>query len=511
MIALFSRKWLWYAVSGTILMAAVSWAGQLEHRQFAGLSYAHSDNRDFYVFIPDSYDSRRPVPMVMVLHGCNQTRETVIDEFGWLSIADRHGFIVVAPDISTDDWFRNPQCWGYWENKEIHQGRGEVEDLRRIGLQVEREWSIDPNHRHIAGLSSGGFMANAAAVVHNEYWASAGIHSGGGYGEGTGTYSKTCSTPRESSGRFKSPQHIVADMRNEMDNDYPIPVMLIHSRNDCSVGYGVDNDTTRYGGLTSNREAWLEVNGGDPLDTMDCSKDAIQCDHQKFGTTTRSSLEVVAMDGLIQDTQDNKGHYWSGGERDGAYTETRGPEAAAIFWDFFQRHPRHDFNDGPASPSGFTAGAIADHDVDLTWSANTEADLSGYRLYRNGRPIKTLSPPTNRHRDIRLHAGATYAYTITAFNEDGRESPPSSPSLIVQTSGTAECRAYPGTLAEHAEHGRAHTLTECSAWWCWFWSGPQSTAYYAAGSGEYLGTGSSRQRVLYSLDGDRFSTSNCGQ
>ncbi len=41
------------------------------------------------------------------------------------------------------------------------------------------------------------------------------------------------------------------------------------------------------------------------------------------------------------------------------------------------------FSPRPAAPTGLTA-LVSNHDVALTWNANTEADLAGYNLYRDG-------------------------------------------------------------------------------------------------------------------------------
>jgi poly(3-hydroxybutyrate) depolymerase len=111
-LILHQRSW---HIALVILITTLSAnAGVLVDREFTGRDYPYSDHRRFCVHAPDAYDDGKPTPMVMVLHGCHQTRDTVFDEFGWDEVADAHGVIVVAPDISTQDLMRNPQCWGYW-------------------------------------------------------------------------------------------------------------------------------------------------------------------------------------------------------------------------------------------------------------------------------------------------------------------------------------------------------------------------------------------------------------
>jgi poly(hydroxyalkanoate) depolymerase family esterase len=499
---------LGYVTIGLMLISAVARAGELVDRDFNAQNYAYSDHRNFYVYLPSAYDGQRALPLVMVLHGCHQTRDTVLNEFGWDDVAEQNGFILVAPDISTDDMMRYTHCWGYWESKEIHQGQGEVEDLYRIGLQVEQQWRIDSNRRHIVGLSSGGFMANAAAVAHNEYWASAGVHSGGGYNESAGTYAAACANPRESSGSFRPPAAIAADMRSEMDSDYTIPVMLIHSKNDCAVGYGVEGNAPEWGGLTSNRDAWLAINGGPLYATVDCSRDGIECRHQKFGTAARATLEVVSIVGLIQGTDANKGHYWSGGKADGQWTKTRGPNAAGLFWNFFQRHPRNSCATCPGAPSGLTATHIGQESISLSWNADSAGNPSGYHLYRDGSIVRPDPIPLTSYTDTGLQQARTYTYHVTAVNDAGEESLPSN-RLSVKTNGVPSCRSYSATLTEHLSENRAYQKERCVGWWCWFWPWPKVSAFFAKGSDDYLGTDGATQVILYTVDDENYSTVDC--
>ena len=116
--------------------------------------------------------------MVMALHGCEQTNDDVLNDWGLKAAADRYRFILVAPFITSYDGLRNTNCWGFWLDQHRHEGRGEPEDLRRIGQAVEARFGVDANRRYITGLSSGGAMTVVAAVAHNEYWAAAASAAG---------------------------------------------------------------------------------------------------------------------------------------------------------------------------------------------------------------------------------------------------------------------------------------------------------------------------------------------
>ena len=84
----------------------------------------------------------------------------------------------------------------------------------------------------------------------------------------------------------------------------------------------------------------------------------------------------------------------------------------------------------PAVPKGLQAVADARaHAIDLSWQPNTEADLAGYRVYRrevgsNAPPVRISAAvePASTFRDAQVEPGKTYAYSVSAVDQDGNES-----------------------------------------------------------------------------------------
>ncbi|MCC6141273.1 MAG: choice-of-anchor D domain-containing protein [Nitrospira sp.] len=70
--------------------------------------------------------------------------------------------------------------------------------------------------------------------------------------------------------------------------------------------------------------------------------------------------------------------------------------------------------------------------VTLSWNANGESDLAGYKIYRAtnsggyGAPIATLAAGTTQYVSSGLTKGFTYFFAITAYDQAGNESPYSS-------------------------------------------------------------------------------------
>jgi hypothetical protein len=73
----------------------------------------------------------------------------------------------------------------------------------------------------------------------------------------------------------------------------------------------------------------------------------------------------------------------------------------------------------PAAPIGVTATA-GDAKVTLTWDANTETDLAGYKVYRDNVYLATTTAA--QYDDLDVINGTTYTYVITAYDTAGNES-----------------------------------------------------------------------------------------
>src|SRR5262245_51750658 len=220
LVRLFSTIALCLWLTGTAI------AGKLQQKRFAAKSYAGSRDRNYQVSVPASYSGQISLPMVMVLHGCEQTEVNMINETRFKDLAERDGFIVVYPFITSYDGLRNTNCWGFFLDQHIHQGAGEVEDLHQIALEVEAGFKIDPNRRYVTGLSSGAGMSVALAVAQSEYFAAAGSVAGLPYSETSSSVGFVCANR----GTFKPISADVAAMRAEQarpQEQRAIPIMAI--------------------------------------------------------------------------------------------------------------------------------------------------------------------------------------------------------------------------------------------------------------------------------------------
>ena len=336
---MFPGSRLLLAFMACVAFNATAYCGRIEQRSFNSRNYQGSQDRDYKIFVPSGYTGQAPVPMVMVLHGCRQTEQDMINDTRFKELAERDNFIVVYPFVTHYPPFpmRDVNCWGFFIDEQIHKGAGEVEDLYQIALDVEGAFNIDPNRRFVTGLSSGAGMAVALGVARSEHFAAAGSVEGLPYAETSSSVGFTCFNP----GIFKPVSADVSAMKTEQstpEEQRPVAMMAIHSTNDCVVNIK---------GSENIRDAWIGRYGLDqtPLKTTDCTAKGVNCSQQAYGSAGRSAVETVFYDGEHGDLIGNGSHYWVG-DNNGSFANPKGPSASELLWAFFKDHPL-----APAPPS----------------------------------------------------------------------------------------------------------------------------------------------------------------
>lgn len=95
----------------------------------------------------------------------------------------------------------------------------------------------------------------------------------------------------------------------------------------------------------------------------------------------------------------------------------------------------------PPVPAGLTATAVSASQIDLAWSASTDAQ--GYKIYRDGTFYRDVFGATTL-QDLNLTANTTYSYSVAAFDSAGNVSDQSA-VVRATTLGTATVLLGTGT------------------------------------------------------------------
>jgi poly(3-hydroxybutyrate) depolymerase len=113
---------------GALAFADCAQAGTLVSRTLPA-----GPERTYQVFVPDRLSDQTAAPVVTVLHGCLQNEQNMIDETRFTELAEREGFIVVFPFVTSYPFLpaRTQNCWGFFIEQQRHEVLGEPSDLQR--------------------------------------------------------------------------------------------------------------------------------------------------------------------------------------------------------------------------------------------------------------------------------------------------------------------------------------------------------------------------------------------
>ena len=143
----------------------------------------------YALFVPSTYRPGTPAPLVVDLHGLSITPLMQILFDGTTDLAERYGFIVVAPmGFNVSGWWgavagnpvdtaaANPETGAKYRSGEL----SEVDAMRVLAMMREK-FTVDPNRIYLMGHSMGGAGTYHLASKYNDIWAAvAPISAAGG-------------------------------------------------------------------------------------------------------------------------------------------------------------------------------------------------------------------------------------------------------------------------------------------------------------------------------------------
>ncbi len=263
--------------------------------------------RSYKLFVPSAYASK-PMPLVIMLHGCTQNPDDFALGTKMNVLAQEQGFLVAYP--LQPQSAHMTKCWNWYRPEDQKRGHGEPAIIAGITKQIAKDFKVDRQRIYVAGLSAGGAAAAILAAQYPDIFAAVGIHSGLACGLAIDV----------SSAMSAMKSHAPKPARAE---SIKIPTIVFHGDRDSTVN--------------------------------PANADAIVAQHAQSGRFEKSQRKVASESGVIstQTTFANKGaapeveqwlihgaaHAWSGGNARGTYTQSTGPDASAEMLRFFMAHP----------------------------------------------------------------------------------------------------------------------------------------------------------------------------
>lgn len=154
-----TRKIALFCTAGTLL-ATISWLARAARGSGQGtVSQAirvDGLTRTYLLHVPPDYESAKPVPIVLVLHGATQSPASAERMSGMSTLADKEGFLVVYPRGTgrLPTWNAGNCCGSALQDK-----IDDVNFTRALIAKIESEYSVDPKRIFVTGISNGAMMS----------------------------------------------------------------------------------------------------------------------------------------------------------------------------------------------------------------------------------------------------------------------------------------------------------------------------------------------------------------
>lgn len=275
--------------------------------------------RRYKVYIPRAYDKSKPAPLVVVLHGCTQDPDDIARGTRFNAIADEKGFIVAYPEQPQKA--NGLKCWNWFDQSHQKRDKGEPGLIAAITQRVMNDYSVDARRVFIAGVSAGGAMALTVAYAYPEVFAAAGIHSGIAYGA-AGSIADALAAMHTGA---KVPAELASQVVRGMGSRRSFPAIVFQGGADKSV------NVVNASQIVSQLSASFE-----PVSIRKLSEDSAEASAYHYTKVVYGNRRPLIEEWIVEEL----GHAWSGGSKDGTYTDANGPDASREMIRFFLEHPR---------------------------------------------------------------------------------------------------------------------------------------------------------------------------
>jgi poly(hydroxyalkanoate) depolymerase family esterase len=246
-----------------------------------------------------------------MLHGGTQGVGDFAVGTGMNALAERDTFLVAYPEQANSA--NAMRYWNWFQPGDQVKGAGEPSLIAGISQQITSTYSVDASRVYIAGFSAGGAMAAVMAGTYPDLYAAVAVHSGLPYGAAHDLPSALAAMSHGPTTATRRPGRAV-------------PLIVFHGDRDPIVA-PVNADC-----LVA--EALKTAGPGAVKSTM---LGQVRDGHAYTRTVYKNSNgETLIEQWIVHQAS----HAWSGGNANGSYTDSRGPDASAELIRFFGEHAR---------------------------------------------------------------------------------------------------------------------------------------------------------------------------
>jgi len=280
----------------------------------------------YWLYLPlrDKAQALKPLPLVVMLHGCTQTAPEFAQGSRMNTLAQRKGFAVLYPQqLLTIDAHR---CW-QWYQRTTQNGGSEAGLVAGMVTHVVARLGLDASRVYLAGISAGAALAQIIALRYPFRIAAVGLHSGPVFGTADNRMSAFAAM------QTGGGTHVAQAVQATVDGGgFPrMPAIILHGEADKVV---------RIVNQQQVAQQFLRVNGIAnlaPVTVLSPARPKGRSPRHAFQTQDyrvgrKPVVSVCRIAGLD--------HAWSGGDGTLRFNDSVGPDASALLWAFFSKHRR---------------------------------------------------------------------------------------------------------------------------------------------------------------------------
>ena len=275
-------------------------------RWLNGVALHAGGARRWRLFKPPGARKAAPLPLLVLLHGCDQDAAAIARLTRIGSLAAREGFIVLCPE---QDRLANTQgCWNWFA---MRSGRA-LKEAELILAAIDQACALhgaDPARVAIAGLSAGASMAALLAARHPERFQAVAMHSGVAPGSAT----SAANALRAMHGRGTPPA---------LATTIGLPPLLVIQ--------GTRDNIVAPSNARAAVQWWADASGAMPTAARRVERGQRHAmEVTEFKRRSRVAATLCEIQGLV--------HAWSGGGASQPYSDAKGPDATRLIWAFAAR------------------------------------------------------------------------------------------------------------------------------------------------------------------------------
>jgi poly(hydroxyalkanoate) depolymerase family esterase len=272
-----------------------------------GVAVGATGARRYRLCIPPLAQPAAPLPLLVMLHGCDQDATGFARSTRLQALAARDGFMLLFPE---QERLANPhRCWNWFD---LRAGRAHAEAASIVAAidQACATHGADRARVAVAGLSAGACMAALLGVRYPERFKAVAMHSGVGPGAARSTATALAAMQARRAPSLP------------LGNTSPLPPLLVIQ--------GDADPVVRPANGRAAAELWADAadaRAGLPRTVQRGARRAMTVtDFKRHGHTVATLCEVAGL-----------GHAWSGGAASEPYGDASGPDASRLILAFAAR------------------------------------------------------------------------------------------------------------------------------------------------------------------------------